>query len=495
MERLAVWCSTPRRRSAFALIALALAVLAATAFRPPPTIGPFARDFEAYYAAGATWNAGGDPWSRDIWQTERTIPGVDATRDELLPFAGPAASLPLWSVLARLPFDAARVVWLILLALAFAILAVAAAALAHVRLTAARAASALLFGVVTGPLISDIGLGQAALVAAAAVAVALLALERGSPWAIAAAFAAAIQPNLALPLASRLIERRAALLLAGAVAAFIALTLIAGRGPAGFIAYLHRLAAHGAAERFSVIQYGVPAILASFHLGTDAAAFAGNAVAFVAVGCAATAAIRLREQPHLAAAVAIAVLPWALPFFHEHDFVIELIPAIVLAASSNARVRAVAGIASACVLIDWLGIAQRPHATAQTLCLAFATACAFAALPNRSLRAASPLPPLITCVLLVVTMVPLALAFPAPVWPDTLGAFHAAVNLDASAVWGAEQQRAGLNAFMPAWGILRAVPLLGCVGLAVAAYFAAEPAAITTRPARTASGTAVSDSP
>ena len=136
------WCSTPRRRSAFALIALALAVLAATAFRPPPTIGPFARDFEAYYAAGATWNAGGDPWSRDIWQTERTIPGVDATRDELLPFAGPAASLPLWSVLARLPFDAARVVWLILLAPAFAILAVAAAALAHVRLTAARAAIA-----------------------------------------------------------------------------------------------------------------------------------------------------------------------------------------------------------------------------------------------------------------------------------------------------------------------------------------------------------------
>src|ERR1700726_4519039 len=111
----------PRRLGlAGALIAIALAF---TLFRPPPTPGPFARDFEAYYSAGATWNAGGDPWSRDVWQTERTIAGVDASRDELLPFAGPAASLPLWSLFARLPFDAARIVWSVLLLLAVLVLA------------------------------------------------------------------------------------------------------------------------------------------------------------------------------------------------------------------------------------------------------------------------------------------------------------------------------------------------------------------------------------
>jgi hypothetical protein len=494
-ERSAGWCSTPRRRNAFALLAFGLVVLAAAIFRPAPTPGPFARDFEAYYSAGATWNAGGDPWSRDIWRVERTIPGVAATRDELLPFVGPAASLPLWSVLARLPFDAARIAWLGLLTLAFAVLAIAAAALAHVRLTAARAASTLFFGALTGPLIGDIALGQAALVSAAAVAVALLALDRRSPWAIGAAFVAAIQPNLALPLAARLTERRAAALLTAAAALFAAFTLLVGGGPAGLGAYLQRLAEHGAGERFIVIQYSLPAILASFQVPHVVAAFAGPAGAVLALAGAGVAAFRLREQPRFAAAVAIAALPFAVPFFHEHDFVIELIPAIMLAASANATVRAAAGVAGTCVFVDWLGIAQHPGAAAQTVCLAFAVALAFAALPNRALRSSSPWPPLAAALLLTLVAVPLALLVPAPVWPDALGAFHAASGLDASAVWAAEQHRAGLDAQVPAWGILRVIPLLGCAGLAVAAYFGAEGATITTRPARTASGTAVSDSP
>ena len=382
-----------------------------------------------------------------------------------------------------------------LLVLAFAVLAVAAAALAHVRLTAARAISALLFGAVTGPVIGDVALGQAALVSAAAVGVALLALERRSPWAIAAAFVAAIQPNLALPLAVRLVERRSAVLLTAALAAFVAIAFLAGGGGAGFLTYLQRLGEHGASERFIVIQYGVPAILASFAIPPGAATFAGNVVALLAVAGTAAAAIRLRVQTRLVAVIAIAALPWALPFFHEHDFVIELIPAVVLAASANPRVRLLAGVAALCTLVNWLGVAQRPSTAVQTAVLALATACAFAALPNRALRAASPLPPLIACGVLALLAIPLALAFPAPVWPDTLGAFHAAPGLDASAVWAAEQQRAGLGSLAPAWGVLRAIPLLGCAILAVTAYFAGGADAITTRVARTASGTAFNDSP
>jgi hypothetical protein len=495
MEPSAGWCSTPRRRSAFALLALVFAALAATIFRPASAPGPFARDFEAYYAAGATWNAGGDPWSRDVWPFERTIAGVDAARDELLPFAGPAASLPLWSLLARLPFDAARVVWVTVLALAFAVLAAAAAALAHVRLTLGRALSAMLFGAVTGPVVSDVALGQAALVSAAAVGIALLALERRSVWAIAAAFAAAIQPNLALPLAVRLIDRRAAVLLAAGAALFFAVTFAVGGGGDAFLAYLHRLGEHAASERFIAIQYGVPAILASFAVPPAAATIASNLVALVAIAGTAFAAARFRVQTRLVAVIAIAALPWAVPFFHEHDFVIELIPAVVLSASANPRVRMLAGIAAVCAFVNWFGVAQRPSAAAHTVCLAIATAAAFAALPNRALRAASPLPPLIACALLGLTLIPLALVFPAPVWPDMLGSFHAAAELDASAVWAAEQQRSGLGAFVPAWGVLRAVPLLGCAVFALTAYFAAGAEATSTRPARTASGTAFSESP
>jgi hypothetical protein len=472
-----------------------LAALAATLFRPTATPGPFARDFEAYYAAGATWNAGGDPWSRDVWQTERTIPGVDATRDELLPFVGPAASLPLWSLLARLPFDAARIAWMGVLTLAVLVLGLAAAALAHVRLTASRAACALIFVAVSGPVIGDLALGQVALVSAAAVACTLLALERRSAWAIVTAFGAAIQPNLALPLAVRLTSRCTALLLAAAAAAFFVVTLVAGGGGGALLAYLQRLGEHTASERFSLIQYSVPAIAVSFGADQRMAELAGDILTVAAVAAVAAIAVRLRAQSRLSAAFAIALLPFAVPFFHEHDFVIELIPALILAASANARVRALAGIAAACALVDWLGIAQRPSFAAQTVALGLAVACAFAALPNRALRAISPLPPLIACAIVALIAVPLALAFPAPVWPDALGAFHAAAHLDASAVWAAEQQRAGLNGVAPAWGILRAIPLFGCLLLAVGAYFAADPPAITIRPERTANGTAVSESP
>ena len=468
-----------------------LAALAATLVRPPATIGPFARDFEAYYAAGATWNAGGDPWSRDVWNVERTIPGVDATRDELLPFVGPAATLPLWSLLARLPFDAARLVWTAMVLCALVVLAFGAATLAHVRLTPARAASTLFFCALTGPVIAGIALGQAALVSAAGVAVALLALERNSPWAIVATLAAAIQPNLALPLAVRLTARRPALLLLAAAAAFLAVTLLAGGGPAGLANYAHRLAEHDAGERFILIQYTIPAILASFHVAPAHAILAGRAVTVLAVAAAAFAACRLRAQPRFSAAIAIALLPWAVPFFHQQNFALELIPAIVFGASADARVRMAAGVAAVCIFVDWLEVVQRPHAAAQVVALAFAVACAFAALPNRSLRATSPWPALGASAVLTLTLVPLALAFPGSAWPDALGAFHAAANLDASAVWAAEQQRSGLGAFVPAWGIVRAVPLLGCLILAVAGYAAAT----TMREPRTANGTRVNDSP
>jgi hypothetical protein len=472
-ERSRVWCSTPRRRSAYALLALVLGALAATIFRPPPASGPFARDFEAYYAAGATWNAGGDPWSRDVWRVERAIPGVDAARDELLPYAGPAAALPLWSLLARLPFAVARGVWLTLLVLAPAALVAAALALAGLPLAPADLGTALLFVALTGPVIGGVALGQAALVAAAAVALALIALERRSAWAIAVTLAAAIQPNLVLPLAARLTDRRSATLLATAALAFLALTLAAGGGPAGLAAYVQRLAAHGAAERFTAIQYGVPAIAASLGLPAFAANVAGAGFALLALALAATAAIRLRAQPALAVPVAIALLPWIVPFFHEHDFALELIPVLALAAAPDARVRSLAGIAAACMLVDWFGIAQRPATAAQAVCLAAALACAFAALPRRTERSALPATAAASALLALIA-VPLALAFPAPVWPDALGTFQAGTGLDASAVWAAELVRAGLDARVPAWGVLRAIPLAGCALLAFAALLAAR---------------------
>jgi hypothetical protein len=438
---------------------------------PPPASGPFARDFEAYYAAGATWNAGGDPWSREVWRVERSIPGVDAARDELLPFVGPAASLPLWSLLARLPFAAARDVWLAVLALALATLALAATRLAGIRPGLGESACAIAFAALAGPAISAIALGQVALLSAAAVAAALVALEARSPFAIVAACIAAVQPNLALPLATRLTAQRPALLLAAAAGVFGAVTLLLGGGFAGFVAYVHRLGLHGAGERFVVIQYAVPAVVAAFHVAPAIAVAIGEASAVLAVALVAGVAIRLRAQPLYAALTGIALLPFAVPFFHEHDFTLELVPAIVLAFGRDVRARAFAGVATMCTLIDWLGVAQRPHSLAQTASLAVALACIFAALARRSVQPA--LAPFLACALLLAVALPLAHAYPAPVWPDSLGAFHAAPALDASGVWAAEQHAAGLDAAVPAWGVLRAIPLLGCALFAYAALLAA----------------------
>lgn len=441
--------------------------------RGPQTPGPFGRDFEAYYAAGATAAAGGDPWTRDIWRAERAIPGVDTARDELLPYAGPAAALPLFELLARLPFEGARDLWVALAAVALAALAGAALLLAGIVPTAFDLAAVVLFAAVSGPAISALTLGQAALLSAAAVALALLALQRRSAWAIAAAFVAAIQPNLVLPLAAYLARRRAALLLVAAGAAFLAVTFAVGGGPAGLATYVRRLAEHGAAERFIAIQVGVPAIAASFGASERLANAIAAACALAALALAAGAAIRLRERPLLAAAIAIALLPWIVPFFHEHDFVLDLIPAIVLAASPQARVRALSGVACAFALVDWFGLAQRPAGTAQTACFALALGCAYAILPG-SARGRERFATLAACVVLAAVALPLAHAFPAPVWPDTLGAYHAAARLDSAAVWAAEQRWSGLYATVPAWGALRALPLTGGLIFACAALLAAR---------------------
>lgn len=468
-ERSNVWCSTRLTRSLLLVAAALAALLASTVFRPARTPGPFARDFEAYYAGGATWNAGGNPWSRDVWSTERTIPGVVATRDEVLPFVGPAASLPLWGAFARLPFLDATIVWATVLALAFVLLIGATLALARPNALPLEFAAAGLFALFSGPMLSDFALGQVALLSACGVALTLLALERRSGWAVLAALVAALQPNLALVLAARLFDLRALLALAVAAAAFLALTLRLGGGFGGIIAYLHLLTAHGNAERFVTIQHTLPAVLASFGMARSTAVDVGTGVAMVAAGTGATAAFVLRRTPLLGTSIAIALLPLAIPFFHEHDFVVLIVPALVLLSVPHRRVRALAGLAAVAIFIDWFGLAQRQPAQAQIAMLTLTVALAIVAFSANGRLDARDFAPLGLAVVLLLGAVPLARTYPSPTWPDMLSAtYHAAPDADVSTVWGDEQQRSGLEREVPAWGALRAIPLAGSLLLALA---------------------------
>src|SRR6185312_6468710 len=97
-------------------------------FRPSGAIMP---DFSAYYSAGRYWAHGGNPYSRGIWSVEKTLPGVNAGREELLPFVGPPLSLPLWAAFGELPYPVAATIWGVIVAACAAVLIIIPARLAR----------------------------------------------------------------------------------------------------------------------------------------------------------------------------------------------------------------------------------------------------------------------------------------------------------------------------------------------------------------------------
>jgi hypothetical protein len=471
-----------------AAIALTL-VLAFTVFRPPSTPGPVERDFEAYYAAGATVNAGGDPYSRAIWNAERRVPGVNVAREELLPFVGPAAALPFWSLLARLPYGSALAVWTTVLVSSFAVVLAAALQVARAPLDPWRYGMATALALASAPMIGSLALGQAALVAVAGIAAAVIAYERR--WvsaAFAATLLAAVQPNLACVLLARMRSRWDVAVAGAAAGAFALLTLVAGGGTAGFLAYLQRLRAHGAAERTIAIQHTPAAIAYALGLSMQTATIVDTLVAFTAAAAAVAIIVRERLDAATATLVTAALLPLAIPFFHEQDFALEVLPVIVLAVRAEGRARSLAAVAAVLVLVDWFGVAQRHAAQGQIVCLGLAVALGFAgagrplgfAGTDRPLRfpgagrsrtrgTPAEFAGLATLAGLAALALPLGSTHPAPTWPDALpAAYRADPSGDASTVWAGESRAAGLTRAEPVWGILRAIPLAGCVVLAAA---------------------------
>ena len=385
-----------------------------------------------------------------------------------MPYVGPAAALPLYGALARLPHPVAVRLWTALLVAAAAALAFAALGLARTRRPAA-VLGALLLGFTSGPETSAIALGQVALIAAGGIACALLAFERRTVVAGAAGMlAAGLQPNLAIALLARLRDRTALTGASLAALAFAALAL-AGAGAAGIPAYAHRLGAHGAAESFVVIQHTPASIAWAFGAPAGVALTGGAICALAALALTLAATIRAKLDPLDGTLLALTALPFAVPFFHEHDFVVELVPLIVLALRARGAARAMTAVATALICVDWLNFAQRPEAAAQTVVLGLALACGFVLLGAGARATRTDLVPFAAVLALACIAVPLGRAHPAPVWPDALPAgYRAPAAADASAVWADEQRAAGLTARQPAWGALRALPLAGCIVLGFA---------------------------
>lgn len=426
--------------------AFVLALAAIFFARPHATPGPPMRDFEAYYAAGETANAGANPYGTGIWRYERAIDAAKSDRFELLPFISPAPVLPFLQALARLPFASANAVWRGVMLLSIAALILTAAKLRRAP-TQFQLGALVCAAVGFGPLTSALALGQLALPAAAFAAAALV-----FPIAAAAVW---IQPNIAIVLLS---QYRRPLTLIFAAAGALAVLAASGKE------YSFLLAAHGSAERFSAIQLTPAAIVYGFGAPRQLAAFAGYA-AMLAAAAAWAYAMRVRRDSVERFCVTCALLPFALPFFHEHDLVVLFIPAAYwIATCAPARWSAFTAAGALCAT-DWLGLAQRPDGTLQSALLV--TAFIFAAFALRDDLAPRELLKPLTVPLAIVALYPAVAAHPLGVWPDAMHVLVPAPFATAAAAWHAEQQAAGLFDRSTLWALLRLFSLLGCVALNV----------------------------
>jgi len=448
-----------QRAAALACAVLTLAV-AFFVVRPVSTPGPALRDFESYYAAGRAWSQGDDPYSRAIWRTERTIPGVVATRDELLPFVGPPFGLPLWAGFARLDYGVATFVWGLVLALAFAALAFGSLRLGGGRIGAFELVAVLAVAAGFGPLTSGLALGQVAIVACAASVLTLFVVTRGAFAASGAALVAVLQPNLGIALAGRLGERRSwiAFALTGAVA--LGGSTVALGGPAGLAHYSDVVRSHSVAENGIAIQTTTEAVLRAFGADAFWAVVTYALIALLLLILLALQFMCARYGPVERFALTCAVLPLVIPFAHEHDFTIAFFPAILTARRSSPRLWPFAAIGALLIGVDWLGLAQRPSGLAATFFLTVAAALGLWLLANVPLRAA--LWPL-SVPLAVIAFGSAAAGHVLPIWPDALPLdFHVPASASAATVWALEQHLSGLGALDPMWGVLRLLPLLGC---------------------------------
>ncbi|MBV9972889.1 MAG: DUF2029 domain-containing protein [Candidatus Eremiobacteraeota bacterium] len=436
-------------------------MVALTIARPHSTPGPFMRDFEAYYAAGHAWLGHDDPYGMAVWEHERLVPGVDPNRSEVLPFLGFPAFLPVWGLFATLPFAAAAALWatVTLALLLFAIFVMLKQL--HARDIGSFLSIAAIC-IAFAPLTSAFALGQAALPSFALVVMATALLSSDPAQGAIATLLSALQPNIALVLISQVRYRSVAAVFGIVVLALITIGVVL-LGAHEFGRYFSTLAAHGAAERHALIQFTPAAIAYGFGLPSGLSNALGIIVALAA------AAVWFRMMTSRWAtrwwrlAVTCALLPFVSPFFHEHDFVVLLVPVLMCLCASRRRIWAIAAAATVLVAVDWLGLAQRPDGIVQSALLVSALIGAIFALSDQPFtlhRFA------LLAALLLIPAGALAAHFPAPIWPDALPAHVTWIQPTLSATWHAQLQAAHELSPQPLWAALRLLTLIGAGALA-----------------------------
>jgi hypothetical protein len=425
-------------RAIASALAIALMLAAFFALRPPAAPGAGARDFQAYLAAGAAYDAHTDPYGAQIARYEPELAGLPGA---MLPFVGTPASLPWWGGFARMDASTAIALWDALLILSLGALAYAGWRLCG-GATRSSFVAVLCVTAAFAPVDASIALGQTALpaVACMTLAVALDGAALAALVALGTAAAFALQPNLAVALAFGMRGTRKRVAALAGLALFAAASLaVAGAG--GLLRYQHLLAQHAAAERGSAVQFGAPL-----------------AFGIVALLAAIWIAWRSRDARLGFGALACG-LPFVVGFFHPQDFVVVL-PAALLAIRRAPKAWAgVAAVATLACGAAWLDAAQHHAALAQDAVLATALLCGIYALRPLHLIA------MLFAAALMVTAFAVAVHGHVPVWPDAMHPFHVPPGTTAPAQWHLELLRSGLLTRNATSAALRAISLAGCAAL------------------------------
>lgn len=457
--------ASKRLAHAAALAGLALVIVFATVFlvwRPYTVPGPPMRDLEAYYSAGATWAAGGDPYSTQIWTAERAIPGVDSSREEILPFLGPPVSLPFWAALARLPYAGAVALWSAFLAAALVAIFAGSFALAGRGMRPFDGVIVFALAAAFSPISSGFSLGQSVLAATGVFIVALLWARRGRwPGAALASFLTVLlKPNTGFALLGILRDRRGALWLAGTALLF-GLANLAVIGPHGLRSYAAALRGQTAAERFSVLQLTPPSTLFGFGVSPLPANVIGSLIAFVALLLLIAAIVRTRANEVESCAMACALLPFVSPFLHEHDLVVLFLPAIYCVYRARGPAWIAGAVGMVIVAIDWLAFTQGPLGGAYSFLVAIIAALEIAAVAE-SIPWRLRLAPFAVAVIVAIFWI-FGPRTPTPLWPSGLPAhFRVDPAASVSSVWEAEQKASGLERVDPVASAARTITLAGC---------------------------------
>jgi hypothetical protein len=469
-----VFLRVARYGGALLLTAFAAGYLIWLPFRPSGATMP---DFAAYYSAGRYWSHGGNPYSRGIWSVEKTLPGVNAGHEELLPFVGPPLSLPLWAALGELPYAVAATIWGAVLAVCAIVLIAVPVRLARRSIGGSAAVSLLMLTLVAGPIVTGISVGQAALPAAAAIDLAIVfaASRRWLLMALATMTAAMLKPNDALVIGGT-IRELATLLVTGTSALVSALANVPFAGGfQGALGYLDVLAHQSASERLFAYQMTTTSIAYGLGINAHDAALTGGCLSVVALA-ALVAAIRFtRANVVDGAAIACALFPFIVPFVHEPDLTIVFLPALLVVLRTQGWTWVLGATGTVLLCVDAFAMGQGPLGLVFTVVTAAVACLQVAALARRGLRWERLVPLGIIPLLLVLGM--FAPGAHLPMWPAALPEYVAvAPDATASAEWHDEIAASGLEEQRPWDSLLRLLTLCGCASIAFAMIRAAAPA-------------------